>query len=174
MYKFLQNSGMFQYETDLAFFLSTDKIQVFIARKLFSATLIIQTCYNLLLWVRPMWKNILPVCFVPEPKKPIDLHSFLEPIVEEFLDFESGIIIWYGSRYKEIWLQAYIWFIGANMMGHQIVLTFMGNRAGSYYEYYIICKLYLKFTITIHFLFETKSNIDCFITGLYSILTLHL
>lgn len=130
-----EERGLFKNDTDLAFITSTDGMKVFKTRKPFYTWPIKINCINLPPWVRFLQKNQLVVGFIPGPNNPIDIDSFLFPMVQEFLKLGSGVRAWDASSGKDINLHAHLCLVGSDMIGRQKLMATMGNRACSYCEY---------------------------------------
>ena len=143
-----EQHGLFKNDTDLAFVASTDGMKVFKTRKPFYTWPIKVNCINLPPWVRFLQKNQLLVGFIPGPKNPIDIDSFLFSMVQEFLKLgsASGVRTWDASSGKDIDLHAHLCLVGADMVGRQKLLATMSNRACSYCEYCNIRGVYKRGT----------------------------
>jgi hypothetical protein len=71
--------------------------------------------------VRVKRRNMLLVGFIPGPKEPKDIDSFLFPLVQEFKALGSGITAYNAGRHSNVdsifLLRAYIVLVGADMIG---------------------------------------------------------
>lgn len=106
----------------MAFVLSTDGVQVFKARTRFSIWPMALECLNLPPAIRGKRQNVLCTGFIPGPKGPKNLDSFLYPLVKEFEELQHGIIAINGSipqslrTDREFILKAHICLVGADMV----------------------------------------------------------
>jgi hypothetical protein len=115
---------MFSQDTDLAFFLSTDGVKVFKSRRAFHIMIWPLLLINLNLPPTERVKrcNMILMGFIPGPKEPKDLDSFLFPLVQEFLTLGKGLPDGFNAARRDtvestFLLRAYIVCIGADMIG---------------------------------------------------------
>ena len=74
--KKLHQQGIFNNDTDLAFYFSTDGINLFDKGPSHSVWPMILTCFNLDPYYRYQDPNVFCVGIIPGPKKPLDMGSF--------------------------------------------------------------------------------------------------
>jgi hypothetical protein len=113
---------MFSQDTDLAFFFSTDGVKVFKSRRAFHIWPLLLINLNLPPAERVKRCNMILVGFVPGPKEPNDLDSFLFPLIQEMKmlgnGFSDGFNAARRSTVEETFLlRAYIVCVGADMIG---------------------------------------------------------
>ena len=85
----LQEQGLFKEDTDLGFFCSSDGVRLFKSRTNFAIWLIMLLNLNLSPDERVKLENIIFCDFVPGPKNPQDLDSYMHPLVQEFILLQS-------------------------------------------------------------------------------------
>lgn len=119
---------LFRTSTDLGFVLSTNGVQVFKARTRFSIWPIVLECLNLPPTIRKKRQNLLCTGFIPGPKGPINLDSFLYPLVKEFEVLQRGIPGALNASIprslptdRKFTLKAHICLIGADMVAREKV-----------------------------------------------------
>lgn len=66
--------------------------------------------------------NIILLGHIPGPKQPLDLDSFLRPMIEEFRLLNDGILMYQGCTQTEHLIRAYITLIGADMPAREKLL----------------------------------------------------
>ncbi|KAI5816186.1 Transposase family tnp2-domain-containing protein [Pyronema omphalodes] len=134
----LKSKGMLDKDTDIAFFLSMDGVRVFKSRRSFSIWPLLLINLNLPPKVRVKRSNMICVGFVPGPREPKNLDSFLAPLIEEFLQLGKGIdnVLNAARRYNVadayFTMRAFIPIIGCDMVGRSKVMNTLGNRAYHY------------------------------------------
>lgn len=145
LYLGLKSKGLFRTKTDLAFLLTTDGVQIFKARARFSIWPIALECFNLPPAVRAKRQNMLCVGFIPGPKGPKNLDSFLFPLVKEFQVLQSGITTLNGAIpaslpifERQFILRGHICLIGADMVAREKIMKVTGNRSYCYCEYCLV------------------------------------
>ena len=82
----------------------------------------IQINLNLPPEVRVQHENMILIGFIPRPKEPKNIDSFLFPMIQEFKILENGIPGSYnaarhGSAEDTFLLRAYITIVAADMIG---------------------------------------------------------
>lgn len=118
---------LFQRITDLGFVLTTDGVQVFKARKRFSIWPIALECLNLPPTIRGKRQNLLCTGFIPGPKGPKNLDSFLYPLIKEFEALQNGVTALDGAvprslpTEREFVLKGHICLVGADMVAREKV-----------------------------------------------------
>jgi hypothetical protein len=132
--------SMFSQDTDLAFFLSSDGVKVFKSRRAFHIWPLLLINLNLPPNIRYKKTNMLLVGFIPGPKEPHDIDSFLYPLVQEFKKLGQGIPAYNAARKHlgeeaEFTMRAYITIVGADMIGRSKLMHTTGNRSYPYCEY---------------------------------------
>lgn len=113
----------------MGFLLTTDGVQVFKAKMKFSIWPIALVCLNLPPAIRTKHQNMLCVGFIPGPKGPKNLDTFLYPMIKEFEELENGIPgTLNGSlssglprNSREFVLKAHICLVGADMIAREKV-----------------------------------------------------
>lgn len=80
----LQEQGMLINDIDLAFYFSTDGINLFDKGPSHSVWPMILTCFNFDPYYRYQDPNNFCVGIIPGPNKPADMGSFFSPLVQEF------------------------------------------------------------------------------------------
>lgn len=71
---------------------------------------------------------MLLVGFIPGPKNPKNIDSFLYPLIQEFLQLEQGIPdVWNNTRKADFTLKAHICVVGADMPGREKLMNFKGS-----------------------------------------------
>jgi len=96
--KDLTKDGLFSQATDMALGLLTDGVQVFKIRSKFSVWPVLIMNFNLPPHLRYLSQDILVSGIIPGPKNPKDINSFLYPLVQELLQLEKGIKVWYANQ----------------------------------------------------------------------------
>jgi hypothetical protein len=113
---------MFSQDTDLAFFFSTDGVKVFKSRRAFHIWPLLLINLNLPPAERVKRCNMILVGFIPGPKEPNDLDSFLFPLIQEMKMLEKGFPDGFNAARtntaeETFLLRAYIVCVGADMIG---------------------------------------------------------
>lgn len=129
MFEELKGKGLFGSRTDLGFLLTTDGVQVFKAKTKFSIWPIALQCLNLPPAVRSKRQNLLCTGFIPGPKGPKNLDSFLYPLVKEFKALQNGVAAvlngslssWLPKHDREFVLRGHICLVGADMIAREKV-----------------------------------------------------
>jgi hypothetical protein len=131
---------MFSQDTDIAFFLSSDGVKVFKSRRAFYIWPLLLINLNLPPDIRLKKSNMMLVGFIPGPKEPQDVDSFLYPLVQEFKKLREGVPAYNAAR-KHLGagasfnMRAYITIVGADMIGRAKLMHTVGNRCYSYCEH---------------------------------------
>ena len=135
----LQEQGLFKEDTDLGFFCSSDGVRLFKSRTNFAIWPIMLLNLNLPPDERVKLENIILCGFVPGPKNPQDLDSYMHLLVQEFilLQSKSGVQVWNGYKREAFKLHAYICLIGADSRGREKFLHTTGTGS---YRYCPNCK----------------------------------
>jgi Transposase family tnp2 len=89
-YKELRDNGLFHGKRDVALGMSTDGFQIF-QQKTHDCWPIALTNLNLPPDVRVKNENIFLYSIIPGPRQPLDINSFLYPLVDELLDLDRGV-----------------------------------------------------------------------------------
>src|SRR5437762_12238188 len=107
------------------------KIQILGSFALLMASVVFKSRTNFAIWMimllnlnlppgeRVKLENVILCGFVPGPKNPQDLDSYMHPLVQEFilLQSKSGVQVWNGYKREAFKLHAYICLIGADSRG---------------------------------------------------------
>lgn len=81
-------------------------------------------------------RNMFLVGFIPGPNNPKYLDSFIFPLVQEFLQLESGVPdVWNSAQNQHFTLKAHICVAGADKPGREKLMNFKGNHGSSYCPY---------------------------------------
>lgn len=123
----LKGNGLFTELTDLAFLFSTDGISIFQSRSAFTTWPLILQSLNLPPKQRSKDENLFLLGAIPGPFAPVDLDSFLFPLIQEFKILQKGIIAWDGHRGIEFVLKAHITLIGADMPARERIMGVKGS-----------------------------------------------
>lgn len=139
LYRALRKKGVFSDDRDLGFCCGFDGTKAFKTRKDRFVWPVILTCLNLPPEMRFKRKNVLIAGFVPGPKNPKDVDSFLKPMVDEFEILTNGIKEVYDAgsvgRNKEFTLRAHLVLVTTDMPARKKILNTMGLASSSYCEY---------------------------------------
>lgn len=131
-----KNKGMFSSPTDQAYIFSTDGFRVFRHRKLFTSWPLLLVPLNISPQHRHKRRNLLPVGFIPGPKAPDNIHSFLKPLVDEFLLLERGIENVYNAYSNQTFtLHGYITLVSADMPAQDKLMNAYGSSGSRYCAY---------------------------------------
>lgn len=141
IYQILRKKGFFDGTNDLGFCAGFDGTKAFKTRKDRFVWPIILTCLNLPPEIRYKRKNVLVAGFVPGPKNPKNLDSFLTPLVEEFEILTDGIEgVWDAgaegtAKNKTFKMRAYLVLVTTDMVARAKILHLMGMHSSCYCEY---------------------------------------
>lgn len=119
--------GLFKKTTDLGFVFTTDGVQVFKTKTRFSIWPMALECLNLAPEIRAKRQNLLCTGFIPGPKSPKNLDSFLYPMVKEFEELQNGVSAVNGAIPESIFterqftLKGHICLVGADMVAREKV-----------------------------------------------------
>ncbi|KAH0611860.1 uncharacterized protein H6S33_011125 [Morchella sextelata] len=144
LYRDMKAKRLFQQKTDLGFVLTTDGVQIFQSRAKFSIWPIALLCLNLPPTVRAKRQNMLCTGFIPGPKTPRDIDSFLYPLVKELEALERGIrgvlnaSIPSWMPEKHFTLHGYLCLVAADMIAREKLMKVTGNRSYCYCEYCMV------------------------------------
>jgi hypothetical protein len=127
--------GLFGKLMDMGFSLSTDGVKVFKTRSAFNIWPLMLVNLNLPPSVRYRRKNLLMVGFIPGPRNPKHLNSYLQPLIAEFIQLQQGIITFNAATNSEFKLFAHIVVVTADMPGREKLMYLKGNRAYQYCPY---------------------------------------
>lgn len=124
-----QNQRIIRQPYRFGFLLTINGAQVFKAKTRFSIWPIALECLNLPPAVPAKRQNMLCVRFIPGPKGPKNLDTFLYPLVKEFDGLQNGIpAVLNGSiscsllrRDREFTLKGHICLMGADMIAREKV-----------------------------------------------------
>jgi hypothetical protein len=86
----LKERGFFSQETDLAFALGTDGVQLF-DKGSYTVWPIMLVIYNLSPEVRFLEENVICLGIIPGPFKPANIGSYLHPLINELKQLRDGI-----------------------------------------------------------------------------------
>jgi hypothetical protein len=117
----------FQDPRDVALGLSTDGFAPFKHRTTTCWPLILFN-YNLPPEVRFHINNIISLGVVPGPKKPIDMDSFLWPLVEEMLQLAAGITAFDSLSRSAFVLRAYIILVFGDIPAVSLLMRMKGHN----------------------------------------------
>lgn len=125
---------MLKNATDLAFYFSTDEINLFKKGLSHSIWPMILTCFNYNPYYRYQDPNVFYVGIIPGPHKPLDMNSFFPPLIKEFQERHKGIpTVLDGSTWEKhqkprskdyFKVHGYIVIAGADMSARDIILNF--------------------------------------------------
>lgn len=147
IYRSLREKGFFGDDRDLGFCCGFDGTKAFKTRRDRHVWPIILTCLNLPPEIRFKRKNVLVSGFIPGPKGPKQLDTFLKPLVDEFdLLTNDGVPgVWDaghelsnrvgGKRRKDFTLKAHLVLVTTDMPARVKILHSMGFHSISYCEY---------------------------------------
>jgi hypothetical protein len=99
--------GLFNDPRDVALHMSLDGVQI-TNMKHHEVTPIIFINLNLPPEERYQVKNILAGLLIPGPKKPMDLDTFLQPLVDELLELDKGVPAFDGYTGARFLLRAWV------------------------------------------------------------------
>jgi hypothetical protein len=130
-----EKKGLFSKLMDMGLSLSTDGVKVFKTRSAFNIWPLMLVNLNLPPSVRYRRKNLLIVGFIPGPRNPKDLNSYLQPLIAEFIQLQQGIVTFNAATNSEFKLFAHIVVVTADMPGREKLMYLKGNRAYQYCPY---------------------------------------
>lgn len=107
--------------------LSTDGFCPFRKRKT-TAWPLIAFDYNLPPEIRFHLENIIAIGIIPGPKKPIDLDSYLWPLVEEFLQLAVGVRTWDALSQTFFVLCAFIILVFGDIPAVSLLMRMKGHN----------------------------------------------
>jgi hypothetical protein len=113
---------------DIALGLSTDGFGPFKHRNKAAWPLILFN-YNLSPEERFRKKHIIPLGSIPGPKKPLDLDSFLWPVVQELLQLEIGVSAFDVLSQKIFTLHAYLIVVFGDIPAVSMIMRMKGHNA---------------------------------------------
>ena len=123
----LREMGLFQNDTDLGFYLSTDGIKVYKSRVEFHNWPILLVNLNLPPAKRYKRKYCLFVGSIPGPFGPKDLNSFLVPLIDELRELQEDIPgIWNAYKKEYFTLKAHICVVGSDIPAHESLMQLTG------------------------------------------------
>ena len=113
---------------DIALGFSTDGVCVFKKRS--------KTCWPLLIYnfnlppeVRFLIENIIPVGVIPGPKKPLELDTFLDPLVQELIQLEIGTMAFDALSNTVFLLRAHLIVALGDIPAIALVMRMKGHNA---------------------------------------------
>lgn len=115
---------------DIALGLSTDGVAVFKKRS--------KTCWPILLFdynlppeIRFQKDNIIPAGVIPGPKKPVDMDSFLYPLVQELVQLEIGTTAFDGLSKTVFLLRAHLIVVLGDIPAVALLMRMKGHNGFS-------------------------------------------
>lgn len=153
LFRDLRKLGYFDDYRDLGFVCGFDGTKAFKSRKNRYVWPIILTCLNIPPEIRYKRKNVLISGFIPGPKNPVDVDSFMEPLVKEFeeLSVHGVSDVWdaaspdasRGRRWRpgvkehpgSFTLKAHLVLVTTDMPARTKILHMKGLQSSSYCEY---------------------------------------
>jgi hypothetical protein len=120
----------FSDSRDIALGLSTDGIAVFKKRSKTSWPIVLFN-YNLPPDIRFHKNNLIPVGVIPGPKKPLDMDSFLYPLVQELLQLEIGVKAFDALTETLFTLHAYLIVVLGDIPAVALLMRMKGHNAFS-------------------------------------------
>lgn len=136
LYERLKNDGMFEETTDLGFAFFTDGVEVFKQRRSHTVWPLVLVNLSLPPAERVLKHNVLLVGVIPGPTAPDDLHSFLFPMICEFIKLDVGIPDVYNGHTKEHFtLRAYITMVCGDTKARESLMGMSGCGAYLYCSY---------------------------------------
>lgn len=120
----------FQDGRDVAFGLSTDGFAPFRRRKSTCWPLILFN-YNLPPEIRFHFRHIISLGVIPGPKKPVDIDSFLWPLVQEFVDLAAGITAFDALSETAFVLRAYLVLVFGDIPAVSLLMKVKGHNGFS-------------------------------------------
>ncbi|QRV77922.1 Transposase family tnp2 [Ceratobasidium sp. AG-Ba] len=97
----------FSFDTDIALGISTDGFGPFKSRKQ-SCWLLLVFNYNLHPSIRHRLENMLCLGVIPGPNSPKELHTFLQPFIDELQELGQGVAAYDGERERPFCLRGYL------------------------------------------------------------------
>ena len=123
----LREIGLFQNDTDLGFYLSTDGIKVYKSRVEFHNWPILLVNLNLPPAKRYKRKYCLFVGSIPGPFGLKDLNSFLVPLIDELRELQEGIPgVWDAYKKEYFTLKAHICVVGSDIPARESLMQLTG------------------------------------------------
>lgn len=119
----LSNEGLFSAPTDVALQLSTDGVSIFKIGR-FSVWPLILLNLNLPLTDRYRLSNMLCLGVIPGPKGPLEIDTFLRPMMDELELLQQGVECWDAHQQSYFSLRAHLVMVTADqpaaskLMGH--------------------------------------------------------
>jgi hypothetical protein len=113
---------------DIALGLSTDGFGPFKHRNKTAWPLILFN-YNLSPEERFRKKHIIPLGTIPGPKKPLDLDSFLWPVVQELLQLKIGVLAFDAHLQTTFTLHAYLIVVFGDIPAVSMIMRMKGHNA---------------------------------------------
>ncbi|KAF8678541.1 hypothetical protein AX14_004691 [Amanita brunnescens Koide BX004] len=124
----------FSNHRDIALGVSMDSVSVFKKHsKTYSPLLLFN--YNLPPDTWFHMNNIIPAGIIPGPKKPVDMDSFLHPLVQELVQLEIGVTAFNGLSKTVFLLHAHL--LGHNGFSPCRMCKIVGVKASSSNMYYV-------------------------------------
>lgn len=140
--------GFFKDQHDLALFCSLDKFRRYGQwvphLKGSELTPIVVLSYNIPPRIRFLNRNMLLVGFLPGGPQPIEIDTFIRPLVDEIKHLERGTRTFDGFTGEYFTLRSYLCVVGTDMVQRQLVFHTRGNRARRYCDICMITSLYLN------------------------------
>ena len=120
----------FSDHRDIALGVSMDGVSVFKKRS--------KTCLPLLLFnynlppdTRFHMNNIIPAGIIPGPKKPVDMDSFLHPLVQELVQLEIGTTAFDGLSKVVFLLHAHLLVVSGDIPAVAVLMRMKGHNGFS-------------------------------------------
>ena len=132
-----QKEGLFQDEHDIGLAFSTDGLSLFNVGQ-FSIWPLVLINLNLPPELRVKKENILLCGIIPGPNSPKDIHSFLQPFIDELLQLEAGVPrVHDGSNESLFTLHAYLCLCSGDLPA---IAKMMGLSGHNSYDHCRFCQ----------------------------------
>ncbi|KAE8261906.1 hypothetical protein A4X09_0g7575 [Tilletia walkeri] len=125
-----EKMGLFQGRGEKAYMLSVDGAQM-VERKESNGWIVLLTCLNTPSNTRFRRKETFVASVIPGPNNPVDVDSFLWPIMQEFAKAARGHWLWDGKEREWFLWKAYLVFAAADQPGSQKVSHMTGTAGYS-------------------------------------------
>ncbi|KAE8217309.1 hypothetical protein CF319_g8576, partial [Tilletia indica] len=130
MWMLKENKGLFQTAGEEAYMLSVDGAQM-VERKESNGWIVLLTCLNTPPQTRFRRKESFVASVIPGPRNPVDVDSFLWPIMQEFARASRGYWLWDGGKREWFLWRAYLVFAAADQPGSQKINHMTGTSGYS-------------------------------------------
>ncbi|KAE8179372.1 hypothetical protein CF336_g9662, partial [Tilletia laevis] len=151
--------GLFEGARDEAYMLSVDGAQM-VERKESNGWIILLTCLNTNVKTRFRRNETFVASVIPGPKNPVDVDSFLRPIVQEFARAARGHWLWDGKERDWFLWKAYLVFAAADQPGSQKISHMTGASGYSGCRVCLMVACYKPGQVTGYFPLRTTGHND--------------